>query len=198
VQLHTSIPIEKPWNRQNSPKTSSGMPPILAVQEVAMRARSIFWLAVVTLCTACDSTPPTAPTNPPEDPSATVSSPPSGGPQQIDGTAILPGVAVEGVSEAGDPVCFPSWDATGRCRQYDLTAPANGHVRARLRWPGPSRGTLDPEVLLVAPGGGFSDYVGEWPERTATLAVTAGLTYRIVVISYVPEQAFQLVVDVQP
>jgi hypothetical protein len=56
----------------------------------------------------------------------------------------------------------------------------------------------NPELFIVAADGTWT-WSGEgWPERQTTLPATAGLVYRVVVISYGPfPDAFALLVDVQ-
>jgi hypothetical protein len=92
------------------------------------------------------------------------------------GTTILPGDAIDVRIEDGDPRCFPRWDATGRCRQFDMTMPASGLLLAFLTV-SPSRGIWDPDVFIVAPD-------GRWD--SGALQVQQGLIYRILVMSYGP------------
>jgi hypothetical protein len=108
------------------------------------------------------------------------------------------GRAFEGIVGDGDPFCFPNWDASARCRQFNLTPTADGTLVATLKWPGPYGQLIDPDVFLVAPDGvwRYAPY-GE-PEKSVTLPVKGGLSYRIVVMSYIPTpQAFSLVTQLQ-
>ena len=153
--------------------------------------------AAVVLSAACESRTPTAPSANPQ-PSAVPPAQPAGsGPAPISGTPIVGGSRVQGTVEAGDPVCFPNWDSSGRCRQFDLTAPSEGPLRATLKWEGPSRGVYDPELFVISPDGAWVYSEDPWPERHLSFRGSAGQTYRIVVIGYQPPQAFEVLVEVQ-
>ena len=156
-------------------------------------------LGIVFLAVACDSGVSGLPTPVSQNAGTPVQGSPGGGPTPVMGTSVRAGMPIEGTIGAGDPPCFQSWDKTGLCRQFDLTAPGDGTLLATLRWTGPSRGLYDPDVFLVAPTGAWEYSVGDWPEKQTSLAATKGLTYRIVVMSYGPSaQAFVLRVDLLP
>ena len=176
--------------------------PYITAQEVAVTKRSMMVLGPVLLAVACNSALPIAPTTvqPPATlPAGTASTPPNG-PAVIVGTRVSAGTPVEGTIDERDPACFYNWDATGLCRQFDVTAAADGRLVATLTWPGPSRGLLyDPDVFLVAPNGLWVYSQDQWPEKHATLPATSGLTYRIVVMSYGQAPLpFVLSVDLRP
>jgi hypothetical protein len=151
------------------------------------------------LAAACDST---YQTGSPIAPGVSQPSPigtPGTGPTPIPGTSIAPGAVIEGATiDRRDPECFYNWDASGRCKQYNLTAPEDGLILATLRWPGPSRGLYDPDVFIVAPDGAWVYAADPWPEKHASLPVKSGQTYSIVVLCYgESSQTFALVVDLQ-
>lgn len=156
-------------------------------------------LGAMLLTLACESNLPTAPTAPAAVPPPWVAVAPTGsGPTPIPGTDAVVGRAFEGIVGDGDPFCFPNWDASARCRQFNLTPTADGTLVATLKWPGPYGQLIDPDVFLVAPDGvwRYAPY-GE-PEKSVTLPVKGGLSYRIVVMSYIPTpQAFSLVTQLQ-
>ena len=168
-----------------------------------MRTRLTAALGGVLLAAACDSGLSGIPTPVPQPtgtgPQGNALAPASGGPSLIiQGINAFVGTPVEGTIELGDPACFYNWDATGLCRQFDLTAPADGKLVATLGWTGPSRGLYDPDIFLVDPSGAWVVSQGGWPEKQASLVAKSGLTYRIVVMSYGPSaQAFVLRVDLQ-
>ena len=164
-----------------------------------MTTRLAAVLGSVLLVAACDSGLSGIPTPVPQNAGTPVQGSPGGGPTPIMGTSVRAGTPIEGTIDTGDPACFQSWDATGRCRQFDLTAFGDGRLLATLRWTEPSRGLYDPDVFIVAPTGAWEYSVGDWPEKQTSLAATKGLTYRIVVMSYGPSaQAFVLRVDLVP
>jgi hypothetical protein len=158
-------------------------------------------LGFVLLAAACEWGPMTTPTTVSPVTGTPIASPadPSN-PAPIPGTSVSAGTLVEGTIDDGDPVCFPSWDSSGHCRQFDLTARADGKVLATLTWAGPSRGLLyDPDLFLVAPDGTRAYSQDAWPEKHVDLPARSGLTYRIVVISYGSSAlAFALIADLRP
>jgi hypothetical protein len=160
-------------------------------------------LSLVFLVAACQSGPTFVPTAPAAVPQGTGTSPGvrpgTPGPEPIPGTRIAAGSPVAGTIDERDPTCFRNWDQTGHCRQYDLTAPSDGMMRATLKWPGRALGAYNPDVFLVAPDGTWV-YAEDTPdEKHAMLPVKRGLIYRIVVLSYgASAQAFELIVDVEP
>ena len=165
-----------------------------------MTTRLTAALGGVLLAAACDSGLSGLPTPVPPNAGTPIQgvpvTPPGGGPTPITGTSLRTGMPVEGTIGAGDPPCFYNWDATGLCRQFDLTALADGKLVATLGWTGPSRGLYDPDIFLVDPSGAWVVSQGGWPEKQASLVAKSGLTYRIVVMSYGPSaQAFVLRVD---
>jgi hypothetical protein len=148
---------------------------------------------LVFLLAACASDPPTQPTVSPPTANSPTTPPPTGGsgsggsgPEPITGTAILLGNDVQAVVEDGDPRCFVTWDQTGRCRQFDVTTPVDGTLVATLTASGSPRGSLNPDVFLVAPDGSWMSAADGWPTKHVSGQVQGGLTYRVVVISYGP------------
>ena len=162
-------------------------------------------ISLVLLTVRCDSRRtlilPTAPSQSP----AAAAAPPSFGPVPGTGpgytaaTAVSNGTVVASAIEATDPVCFPNWDSTGRCRQYELTASINGTLVVTLTWPPPSRGIYDPELFLIAPDQSwiYADIVR--PNRRGTIQIARGGKYRIVVLAYgqFPDR-FELAVEELP
>jgi hypothetical protein len=96
-------------------------------------------------------------------------------------------------------VCFPNWDSTGRCRQYDLTAAMDGTLVAVLTWPGPSRGIYSPELFLVAPDQSWIWADEIFPNRRGSARISKGETFRLVVLAYGPyPDRYELTADVHP
>ena len=159
--------------------------------------RLVAVLSFVLASAACDSPTPTAPASSPSSPNPTF--PVRGaGPSRIAATTIAIGDRIHGVVEAADPGCFPAWDATGRCRAYEVVAPMEGTLVANLTDTGPTRGIYDPEVFLVAPDGAWTFSTEGWPDRQVSFAARSGLSYLVVVISYGPfPDAFTLKVEMQ-
>ena len=105
-------------------------------------------VAVVSLVflAACGSANPTSPSafRPAASSSAPVVPPPTTGPNQgpylLPGTPISVGVRTEVTVEGTDTGCFPNWDSSGHCRQFNFVAPADGMLRVTLELPSPSLG----------------------------------------------------------
>ena len=149
------------------------------------------------LAAACGSWSPTAPSATPQ---ASATLPPvqsaGSGPAAITGSPIIVGSSVQGTVEPRDPVCFPNWDSSGHCRQFDLTAPSDGTLNATLEWEGPSIGTYDPELFVISPDGAWVYAQDPWPGRQVSFQGSTGKTYRIVVIGYQLPLTFEVLVEV--
>jgi hypothetical protein len=196
VQSH-ALPTKNPENGQESPKTLTSRCPIVAAEEIDVIKYVAAALAAVALFAACESRTPTAPSANPQPPAIAPAQPAGTGPVPISGTPIVAGSLVQGTVEARDPVCFPNWDSSGHCRQFDLTAASDGTLRATLKWEGPSRGVDDPELFVISPDGAWIYSEDLWPERHLSFRGNTGQTYRIVVIGYQPPQEFEVLVEVQ-
>ena len=160
-----------------------------------MGSRVLIVFGCFVLSVACDSHGPAAPTEivVPATPRPTGPSGPASNP------LVAPGTLVQGIINGTYPVCFPNWDATGHCRQYDFVAATDGLLVATLTWAGPSRALYDPEVFLMSPDGGWEYARDAWPEKHVTIRARSGVTYQVVVLSYgESDLSFGLVVDVQP
>jgi hypothetical protein len=167
-------------------------------EEIAVMPRLIAAVCAICLMTACGSGPPTAPTTITQSRTSSPTGNSGGGPDAIAAASVAAGTLVEGSIDGDDPVCFRNWDASGRCRQFDVTAPADGRLLATLRWVGSPRGLYDPDVFIVAPDGAWAFSDQGWPEKYATLPARRSLTYRIVVMAYGPsDQPFQLIAVVE-
>ena len=168
-----------------------------------MNSRVLIVCGSLMLAAGCDAPRPFAPTLivPPPPPTA-VPPPPTGaaGPfGPASNPVIAAGTLIEDTATKADPVCFPNWDSSGHCRQYDFVAAADGVIVATLTWTGPSRGPYDPDVFLAAPDGNWDVAQSAWPEKHVSIRVRSGVTYRVVVMSYgEAEFTFGLRVDVQP
>jgi hypothetical protein len=171
-----------------------------------MDSRVLIVCGSLMLAAGCDSPRTFAPFAPtvivPPPPTPTPLPPPSGvaGPfGPASNPAIAAGILIEGTVTGADPVCFPNWDASGHCRQFDFVAASDSVIIATLTWTGPSRGLYDPDVFLAAPDGYWALAQDAWPEKHVTIGVRSGVTYRVVVMSYgESELTFNLRVDVQP
>ena len=124
--------------------------------------------------------------------------PAADGPATIPGTPIAPGQTVTAVVGLGDPNCFINWDASGLCRQFDLTATGDGTLSVTMTWAGPARGVYDPDLFLVFADGSWLLGEGAWPTRRLSSPGKNGSRYRIVVLSYGQALDFQLSADLKP
>jgi hypothetical protein len=171
-----------------------------------MNSRVLIVCGSLMLAAGCDLPRPFAPTvNAPPLPPTAVPPPPlpptgAAGPfGPASNPVIAAGVLIQGTVTGDDSVCFPNWDATGHCRQFDFVSAADGVIAATLTWTGPSRGQYDPDVFLAAPDGYWDFAPAAWPEKHVTIRARSGVTYRVVVMSYgESELSFGLRVDVQP
>jgi len=170
-----------------------------------MNSRVLIVCGSLMLAAGCDSPRPFAPTviAPPLPPPPTAVPPPTGaaGPfGPASNPVIAAGVLIQGTVTGDDSVCFPNWDATGHCRQFDFVSAADGVIAATLTWTGPACNPLyDPDVFLAAPDGPWDFAHDACPEKHVTIRARSGVTYRVVVMSYgESELSFGLRVDVQP
>ena len=160
--------------------------------------RLIAAVGAICLMTACGSGSPTAPTTITLSRTWSPTGNPGGGPDAIAAATVAVGTLVEGSIDGDDPVCFRNWDASGHCRQFDVTVPADGRLLVTLRWIGSPRGLYDPDVFLVAPDGAWAYSDQGWPEKYVTLSARRSLTYGIVVMAYGPSaQPFQVIAVVE-
>jgi hypothetical protein len=122
---------------------------------------------------------------------------PNPSPSPIAGTTITPGQSITDKIAIEAPHCFEQWDATARCRQFDLATPSVGILTARLIWTRlPDE--WDPELFLVRPDG-RRVWAPDGPApKSATISVEAGTIYRIVILSYRSSaQHFKLSTELQ-
>ena len=155
------------------------------------------FMCVCALGLACESNSTPGLPGAPSAPSSAARPTPSG-PAIIPGTPISPGQTVAATVRLEDPNCFYNWDASGVCRQFDLTVPRDGTLRISLTWAGPTRGISDPDLFLVSADGSWLLADGAWPVRRVTSPGTIGSSYRIVVLSYAQALDFEVAVDLEP
>src|SRR5262245_12509544 len=100
-------------------------------------------------------------------------------------TPIAPGESITARVDLDAPHCFPNWDSAGRCRAFRLVATADGSLAMTLTWTA-VKGEWDPDLFFVTPDARW-DWGGDGGSpRTFTVPVRSGLTYHIVVMSYLP------------
>ena len=169
-----------------------------------MTRRWLAFFGAIALGAACDARAPLVFPSPRVPAQAEAAPPPlplSNGPGLVPAVQVVVGQTVSGAVEEADPRCFHNWDATGRCRQYEVRVAADGTLVATLTGSGPSRGLYNTEVFLMAGDGSwtFDRDADAWPERHVSLPARRGEAYRVVVISYGPfPDAFEVRADVQP
>jgi hypothetical protein len=154
------------------------------------------------------STPPSAgtppapspPNAPPPNAPPVGPTPPGGGPTYTPGvgtTAVASGDTVDSIVAVTDPACFYNWDATGRCKVFEITPSVDGVLTAEVRLSSPpAYDNLD--LFLVDLSRAYvTAYTGINAEL-ASLPVTAGSSYGIAVMAYAPDlpAPFQLSVEV--
>jgi hypothetical protein len=96
-----------------------------------------------------------------------------------------------------DPACFVNWDATGRCRQFDITAARAGILDLWLGWSDPSPASIM-TLFVVQPDGTWTYSPDSTTDVYTNVSVSAGLTYHLVVMSYTAPQDFQLMAALLP
>ena len=150
------------------------------------------------LALGCQTGPtPSLPTTP-----TTVSNPapgprPNPTPSPIAGTRIASGQSIADRVGSDAPHCFEQWDATARCRQFDIALSSSGALTARLMWI-PVAGQWDPDLFFVYPNGDWRVAGDSLAPKSATISVEAGPTYRIVVLSYrIAGEEFTLSTELQ-
>src|SRR4029450_9739378 len=80
-------------------------------------------------------------------PTGVPTGPSTPGPVGPSGTVLVPGQSIEGTVGDKDPVCFPNWDSSGHCRQFDITVRGDGILRALVEWTGTPRGVVESDVF---------------------------------------------------
>jgi hypothetical protein len=118
-------------------------------------------------------------------------------PLAITGTPLRIGQTVDDRVDANAPNCFPEWDISGRCRQFDVVSDGRGVLVAALDWL-PVAGDWGPDVFIVASTGTWVVSPETDPPRTVSFPAEAGSAYRIVVLSYRPAgEDFRLKTELQ-
>ena len=152
--------------------------------------------------TACDSRVPLSfPSGPTPAQTGAVGPPQPvlNGPRLLPAVAIALGQTVTEAIESSDARCFPAWDATGRCRQYEVTVAADSTLIATLVGSSPSRGEYNTELFLVTAEGDWRDATHTWPERQVSMPAKSGQSFRLLVLSYGPfPDAFEIRADARP
>lgn len=127
---------------------------------------------------------PTAPTTP-----RAVS-----GPVPIPGTPLAIGQTTDDRVAADAPTCFYEWDASGRCRQFDVVPDRRGTLTATLSWTAVA-GSWAPDVFIVTAAGTWvaAPDTASGSPKIVFAEVEGGSPYRIVVLSYLSSgQEFRL------
>ena len=110
---------------------------------------------------------------------------------------VASGQTVDSRTEPTDPACWPNWDASGRCKAFEITAPFDGTVTVTVQLASQAR-TDEIDLFLIDPGRTYViSYSGLIAEE-ASLPVVAGSSYGIVVMTYSTPVPFQLRVEVVP
>jgi hypothetical protein len=166
--------------------------------EASTMTRTAFVLCATIAAAGCSQDRPlVSPTN--SEPPAPLAPPVRFvGPAPINGTPITAGETIASEVRLDDPNCFPDWDSASRCRQFDLVAPRDGELKATMTWTDASRGDYDPELFIATTGEDAMYALTKWPKRIAAKKVRAGVTYRIVVLSYMQAFTFQLSTEMVP
>ena len=142
---------------------------------------------------------PLAPTPTPQPPAPRPpAANPGPGPTLLSGLApISPGQLVETSVTPTDPACFVNWDATGRCRQFDITAARDGILDLWLGWSDPSPASIM-TLFVVQPDGTWIASPDNTLDAYLNVSAAAGSTYHLVVMSYTAPQDFQLMAALLP
>jgi hypothetical protein len=121
---------------------------------------------------------------------------PGSGPDFRVGTIpVASGQTVDSRIEPTDPACWPNWDASARCKAFEITAPYDGTLTVAARLTSPAGGdNLD--LFLIDPGRAYVISISGTSAEEASLTVTAGSRYGIVVMTYATPTPFQLQVEV--
>lgn len=152
---------------------------------------------------ACDSGRPPLPTGPTFPPPLIVPPGPAPatntGPVRTNPAPLPPGASVDVTVFDADPQCFVNWDASGRCRQFEVTMPTDGNLVAAVMHPVPDRGFWNPEVFIAAPSGAWNPPEYGVTANSVSMRGDAGLTYLVVVISYGPfPDRLRVSVEIRP
>lgn len=122
---------------------------------------------------------------------------PGSGPDYRVGTIpVASGQTVDSRTEPTDPACWPNWDASGRCKVFEITAPFDGTLMVAVRMTTPAaHDTLD--LFLIDPGRAYVISSAGINVEEASLPVTAGSAYGVAVMTYdITPVPFQLQLEV--
>jgi hypothetical protein len=142
------------------------------------------------------STPTPPAPNPPGGPSEDTPIPGSGPDYRVGTITVASGQTVDSRIEPTDPACWPNWDASGRCKAFEITAPFDGTLMVAVRMTTPAAlDTLD--LFLIDPGRAYVISSDGINAEEASLPVTAGSIYGVAVMTYATTPVpFQLQVEV--
>src|SRR5262245_11968502 len=160
-------------------------------------------LTCVLLAAACDSRPalvfPSAVSQPSEPSAVSPVRPMGQGPLLISPQTIALGEDIRGAVQSADPTCFPNWDASGRCQQFEVTMTGPGTLTVRLHGTGLSRGMYNTEMFVVSPNEGWMCAGNSWPDQSISVTAQNREKFRLVVLSYGPfPDEFQIRADLMP
>jgi hypothetical protein len=165
-------------------------------EEVAMWLPSIISICLLVAATACapGGSLPQAPSPQP----ITQPSPPtdrSNRPTIGPATAVDSGATVRSRVELNDPACFYNWDASGRCRFFEVIPSGGGELTVVLSWSTPSGqsgGLMDLFIVDSSGSWTYADDSMKQEKRALVHPVEAGRSYVLIVMAYGEAVDFEL------
>lgn len=96
--------------------------------------------------------------------------------------------------ELTDPGCFYNWDASGRCRFFELMPSQDGELAAVLRWSTPSGRAAGLMDLFIVEADGSWTWVEDTSreQRKLLYPVKAGQSYVLIAMAYGQAVDFEL------
>jgi len=95
------------------------------------------------------------------------------------------GASIRFSINSADGACFPNWDATGRCRVFELLPAVDGQLEVSVRRTIPIR-TDVLDLFVVSTEGDVVFAFDGWDWEQASLPLLAGRRYGIFVMAYPP------------
>ena len=164
-----------------------------------MRWRALFFvylLGGVTACAPGASPLPQAPSLQPANPAPWPPAPgsPLNAPAVGPGMKLAIGATAHSRVELTDPGCFYNWDASGRCRFFELMPSQDGELAAVLRWSTPSGRAAGLMDLFIVEADGSWTWVEDTSreQRKLLYPVKAGQSYVLIAMAYGQAVDFEL------
>ena len=110
-------------------------------------------------------------------------------------TPVDTGTTVRSRVELNDAACWYNWDATGRCRFFEVIPSRDGELTAVLSWSTPSgqhSGLMDLFIVDSSGSWTYADFSIKQEKRALVHPVEAGRSYVLIAMAYGEAVDFEL------